>query len=415
MTRLTAVSGSQTPQKYGRTVHKNRPCCGRRYDLCQCKPAQGLKKKRLDALAKCFLETPLSTVGDTTDVSAWKDLMQEDSGEANKRKLRFLNVAPEQEKRRRARVTMARLRAVRGSQTPQKCGRTVHRNRPCCGRRYDLCQCKPPEGLNKERLDALAKRFLETPLSTVGDTTDVSAWKDLMQDRSTFLPTSVLLGYAYVHVVFNQTHLLRAILEENAFTFESPWVDWIKLRTIVERAKARQLTIRSSNFYSTTLRDIMPQSGFERAEVPKNPVDRDVLACKIVGFDAVPAVVCELYDRAPSRDLWKAMLQQWLAQAHNLCKGAMADYYMKCCLDRLIAVRGIDHGTISWWPTGCPSYIAWYKPLLPNGQCVHEEDRFRVLCFIYRRLNSVRSCTIAEALAQTCWSVKEEKGRLILV
>ena len=335
----------------------------------------------------------------------------EDSGEANKRKLRFLNVAPEQERRRRARVTMARLRAQRGSQTPQKYGRTAHKNRPCCGRRYDLCQCRPPQGLNKKRLNALAKRFLETPLSTVGDTTDVSAWKDLMEDRSTELPTSALLGYAYVHVVFNQRHLLQSMLEEEAFTFESPWVDWIKLRKIIERAKARELTIRSSNFYSTTLRDITRQSGsVGGAKVPKNPVARDVLACKIVGFDAVPAVVCELYDKAPSRDLWKAMLKQWLVQAHNLCKGAMADYYMKCCLDRLIAVRCIDHGTISWWPTGCPSYIAWY-----NGQCVDEEDRFRVLCFIYRSLNSVRSCTIAEALAQTCWSVKEEKGRLTLV
>ena len=52
----------------------------------------------------------------------------------------------------------------------------------------------------------------------------------------------------------------------------------------------------------------------------------------------------------------------------------MAHYHMKCCLDRLFAVRNINHGTISWWPTQCPSYTTWYKELYAASKDFDEDD-----------------------------------------
>jgi hypothetical protein len=137
-----------------------------------------------------------------------------------------------------------------------------------------------------------------------------------------------------------------------------------------------------------------------------------VLACKLVGFDSLPLAVCDLYDAAPSRDLWKAMLQEWLLQVKSRSSGALDHYYMKCCLDRLFAVRQVDHGTISWWPTECPSYTIWYKTLYANKKAFSEEEKFQILCVIYNKLNVARSCTFPNALAQTCWSHIEKNGKL---
>ena len=136
-----------------------------------------------------------------------------------------------------------------------------------------------------------------------------------------------------------------------------------------------------------------------------------MLACRIIGVDAMPAAICDLYDVQPSRDLWKAIMLTWLERVHNMCTGCFNDYYLKCTLDRLLAVRKIDHGTISWWPTMCPAYRDWYNILYP-GKNLSPEERFQVLCTTYTTLNQYKTCSFTEALAQTCWLEKERKGRL---
>ena len=82
-------------------------------------------------------------------------------------------------------------------------------------------------------------------------------------------------------------------------------------------------------------------------QVPTNGVPRDALACRIVGVDAMPAAICDLYDAQPSRDLWKAIMVTWLENVHKMCAGCFNDYDLKCTLDRWFAIRKIDHGTIS--------------------------------------------------------------------
>ena len=146
---------------------------------------------------------------------------------------------------------------------------------------------------------------------------------------------------------------------------------------------------------------------------PKNPVARDVLACRIIGEDAVPNACFDLYDSHPSRDLWKAMLLMWLEQAKSKAKGCFDHYYMKCTLDRIFAVRKIPHSTISWWPHDCPAYVTWYEILCP-GQQLSEEERFQILCHTYLTLNRYKTCTFTNALAQTCWLKKHKNGKLDL-
>jgi len=124
------------------------------------------------------------------------------------------------------------------------------------------------------------------------------------------------------------------MITENVFLQKEPWVSWQRLEAVITKAK-RENRITGC-------------------------VARDVLMCRIVGHDSVPRAVCALYDAAPSIHLWTAMFHEWLRQAQSRVSGAFNHYYLKCCLDRLFAVRKIDHGTIGWWPTDCPSYIAWY-------------------------------------------------------
>ena len=294
-----------------------------------------------------------------------------------------------------------------GKQTPKK-------PQPCCGRHRKHCTCQLPNGMKQRRLTSLAERFAETELCSVKDTTDVNAWQAHMQHATEQLPLRVLLAYAHTHVVFNQEPLLKAFIDRKAFLFKAPWFDWQMLQSIVKRHKGANKKWRSSNYRSVTMKKLVLQShrGTPRQK-PANAVARDVLACQIVGVDAMPAALCDLYDAEPSRDFWKAIMVTWLEQVHQMCTGCFNDYYLKCTLDRLFAIRKIDHGTISWWPTLCPAYQEWYKQLYP-GKNLSDKEKFQVLCKTYITLNQYKTCTFTEALAQTCWLKKESQGRLQL-
>ena len=42
-----------------------------------------------------------------------------------------------------------------------------------------------------------------------------------------------------------------------------------------------------------------------------------------------------------------------------------------------------------------------------------EDEKFQILCAIYRKLNAtINPNTFTNALAQTCWTMKENKGTL---
>ena len=300
-----------------------------------------------------------------------------------KRKHRFINMSPEQLQRRaeRLRKRTSRAKQRRIKKKRKRTHRAPHRSwarklRPCCGRMHKNCSCQPPKGMKKMQLTALAKRFAGTALCTVADTTDVSAWQHLMQHATEQLPLRVLLAYAHTHVVFNQDSLLKAFIDRKAFLFKKPWFNWQMLQSIVGKHKAAGNVCRSSNFYSSTLRKLLPQNHLgEPGQIPANAVARDVLACRIVGVDAMPAATCDLYDAQPSRDLWKAIMGTWLENVHKMCTGCFSDYYLKCTLDRWFAVRTIDHGTISWWPLACPAYQTWYKRLYPT-RALSSEEKF---------------------------------------
>ena len=140
-------------------------------------------------------------------------------------------------------------------------------------------------------------------------------------------------------------------------------------------------------------------------------VQRDVLACRLVGEDAMPGACCDLYDKNPSRDLWKASMLTWLEQVHSKCSGCFNHYYLKCTLDRAFAVRKFSYATISWWPTECPAYDLWFQLLYP-GKSLTAEEKFQVLCNTYLALNQTKNCSFPEALAQTCWMHRDKNGTL---
>ena len=337
-----------------------------------------------------------------------------------KQKLRFLNMDPKQVKRRYKRMKQREYRKAllqsKPRRPPSKAAATkpvVRKARPCCGYLPSNCVCKPPPGMNKSHLTALCRRFAKTTLSSVQDTTDVSTFQTLMAKRCETVPLRVLLAYAHTHVVFNQDHLLRSFIEKKAFLFRPPWFDWRLLQSIVKKSKQTGQRYRSSTYRSTTLRKIRLPSHIGKARLLQSidAVQRDVLACRLVGEDAMPGACCDLYDENPSRDLWKASMLSWLEQVHSKCSGCFSHYYLKCALDRAFAVRKFSYANISWWPTECPAYQLWFQLLYPDKSLTAEE-KFQVLCNTYVALNQTKNCSYPEALAQICWVLREHNGTL---
>ena len=341
------------------------------------------------------------------------------------KKVRFLNMDPKQVlrryKRKKQREYRKTLLQSKPRRTPSKAGSTasatkpcVKKARPCCGHLPSNCSCKPPPGMQKSHLTALCRRFAKTMLSSVQDTTDVSTFQTLMGKRCETIPLRVLLAYAHTHVVFNQDHLLRSFIEKKAFLFKPPWFNWELLQSIVKEAKQKGQRFRSSNYYNTTLTKILVPNHIGKAHLLQSnddTVERAVLACRLIGEDAMPDACLALYDKNPSRDLWKASMLSWLEQVHSKCTGCFDHYYLKCVLDRAFAVRKFSYATISWWPTECPAYLKWYKILYPDKSLTAEE-KFQVLCATYIALNRKKHCSIPDALAQTCWVHKEKNGTL---
>ena len=335
------------------------------------------------------------------------------------KKIRFLNMSPKQVRRRYQTVKKRQYRKALLQSKPRRLpsgGHSARKARPCCGLNSNNCKCKPPPGMQKSHLNALCRRFAKTVLSTVQDTTDVSTFQTLMAKRCQTLPLHVLLAYAHTHVVFNQDHLLRSFIERKAFLFKPPWFNWQLLQSIVKKSKQKGQTFRSSNYRSTTLRKILLPSHIGKARLLQSnddTVERAVLACRLVGEDAMPRACFALYDKNPSRDFWKASMLTWLEQVHSKCAGCFNHYYLKCSLDRAFAVRAFSLATISWWPTECPAYLNWYNLLYPHRSLTTDE-KFQILCTTYITFNRKKHCSIPEALAQTCWVKMEKNGRLHL-
>ena len=351
-------------------------------------------------------------------------------------KLRFLNMNPKQVVRRYKRLKQREYRKAqlqsKPRRPPSKATATkkqrknrkallqnkpvVRKARPCCGYLPSNCVCKPPPGMKKSHLAALCRRFGITTLSSVQDTTDVSTFQTLMTKRCERIPLRILLAYAHTHAVFNQDHLLRSFIKKKAFLFRPPWFNWRLLQSIVNKSKQTGQRCRSSNYRSTILQKIRLPSHIGKAHLLKSidAVERDVLACRLVGEDAMPAACLDLYDKNPSRDLWKASMLSWLEQVHSKCSGCFDHYYLKCSLDRAFAVRKFNYATISWWPTECPAYQLWFK-LLYSDKSLTTEEKFQVLCQTYLALNRTKNCSLPEALAQTCWVHREKNGTLRLI
>ena len=241
------------------------------------------------------------------------------------KKIRFLNMSLKQVRRRYQRVKQRQYRKALLQSKPRRLpsgGHSARKARPCCGLNSKNCKCKPPPGMQKSHLNALCRRFAKTALSTAQDTTDVSTFQTLMAKRCQTLPLQVLLAYAHTHVVFNQDHLLRSFIEQKAFLFKPPWFNWQLLQSIVKKSKQKGQRFRSSKYRSTTLTKILLPSHIGKARLlqsNKNTVERAVLACRLVGEDAMPGACLALYDKNPSRDFWKASMLTWLEQVHSKC------------------------------------------------------------------------------------------------
>ena len=126
------------------------------------------------------------------------------------KKIRFLNMSPKQVRRRYQTLKQKKYRKAslqsKGRPPPSKATKTKPRTRkarPCCGLNSKNCKCKPPPGMRKCHLHALSRRWVNTALSTVPNTTDVSIFKRLWP--------SIVKNYHFGYFWHTLTHTLCSI------------------------------------------------------------------------------------------------------------------------------------------------------------------------------------------------------------
>lgn len=278
-----------------------------------------------------------------------------------------------------------------------------HKGKPCCGKVHCTCPCPR---VHENRMKQLEQFWLQSPLITAQDTTDVSGFIEVFKKKR--LPLLALWRYASVHVLFNQTYLLRMFDEQGVIRSKSPYIpDWEQMGQILQKEKARGHVVRSSNFYSVTLKALsLVHKAFESstALVPANPTRRDVLSAQILWASA-PETILTMYEQRPTRELWAALLATFQENVSRVSSGLVADYMVKCIIDRVSASYPLQTGSISAWPVNCPGYKLAYAKLF-RQKPKDRESKFQALCYIYKRLNAKRPCTMCDALSQLCWLKK---------
>lgn len=321
---------------------------------------------------------------------------------------RFISKDPVQVSRRRVRKTMRKRRSAADYQAPResRTGGDRHQKHPCCGALK--CKCKVPSGLKKRPLKELEKYWKASELYTYEDTTDVSEFVKILSNAGKMnMPSSDLWNYSFLHALHPQTPVWDSFIENSAvFTGKKKLgFDWEQFENVLGEFRAQKKVTRSSNYYAVTLKAYSRDCGETFVDPPSDEAERDALAARLI-VSATPVALLQLFETNPSRDLWQAMLFAFLENMKQRSKGVCDQYMLKCCLDRFLAARPVEPGLISWWPHACPGYKAVWTVLWPN---LPEEDRVRALFYVYKRLKSIRRCTIPGALAQLCWLGKDTR------
>ena len=113
----------------------------------------------------------------------------------------------------------------------------------------------------------------------------------------------------------------------------------------------------------------------------------------------------DLYEQNHDRTAWRRFNLQMADKIGQTTKGMFAEYMHKCVLDRILSVKAIDAGTVSWWPTECKAYVNAYAKLWKNG--VPKAQRFSALMYIHREIKKMKpGHRLSDTLAHTCWDMK---------
>ena len=162
----------------------------------------------------------------------------------------------------------------------------------------------------------------------VQDTTDVSTFQTFMAKRCETLPLRVLLAYAHTHVGFNQITCSAASLRRRR-----SYSSRRGLTGNCYRALSRSLSKQVNDFARRiTEAQLLERSGYRVTSEKRvcyrdaDTVERAVLACKLVGEDAMHGACLVLYEKNPSRDFWKTSMLTWLEQVHSKCSGCFNHY-----------------------------------------------------------------------------------------
>ena len=283
----------------------------------------------------------------------------------------------------------------------------VKRSLPCCGKNPKNCDCRVPGKVVRAELNVVKQHFKDAPLISAADTTDVSVFQRLLGERLAEASLWFVFALAALHALFNQEDVWASFLLKQVVDFSNESVDFKALQMVLHSFLKKKKIIRSSNYYSVTLRKWRHGPLDTWQKVPKSRSARDALMARLV-FASVPHPLWTLYEAAPSRDYWKAANVMFQSAVSDVSKGIMADYMHKCVLDRVFAVRDIDPGMISWWPLNCPAYVNGLGKIFGDSLS-SEEDKFLALMYVYKQLRRVRSSSVPDTLAHLCWHMKDSR------
>ena len=283
----------------------------------------------------------------------------------------------------------------------------------CCGKLKKNCTCFKPgcagrdisKAFQTRRGKACLKSLEMAEIVTDLDVWDVPLIRDSLEYDNEHDSLWWLWGCAMTLRLYNSEPTIKMLLpsliqhRNNSPDYDGSFKTALrKAYARADVADAKEPQMHGGLYRTPVLQSYSLDGGCSWLQAPEDRVARDVLGIRLV-WRALPRATLTLYQQSPSRDFWKAALQQFQENLANSVSGLAGDYMTKCMLDVVVMSGAVQHGTISHWPVNCPAYLANLQLLYPG---VPKQMYFLAMCHWHAFMNETRILSFPAALAHLC-------------
>ena len=133
-------------------------------------------------------------------------------------------------------------------------------------------------------------------------------------------------------------------------------------------------------------------------------ISREILASKIMWH--VTEDMKQYFDNLqedPTRQLWKACIENFQSKLQEHTRGIFGDYSMKIALDGVLLSQPCLERVVSCWPMRCPAYENALPMLYPNCR-KNRTDLYLAGCHYHKCLKAFfPKFHLRDSLAELCW------------